>query len=731
MADSAIGLGAGGGGGSTISGSGIIWVADYAALPDASTIDLNAVYGTLDTNRMFRRSIDAADVAIWTLVTSTIPGPHTHEATVATTATASGSPPATVTTPPVTILDAEAIGTTTTFARAVTLTEDLVIGDEISIVLAGSPGTYERFLTDDLLRKATQVLAPRRTQGDPITVEVHTTGSNAFGHDTVYLWRHSDTDKIWFSMGRALGQTVSMYRYRPEVTVDLSSGAAIAVASAVDVAINEGIGMSTGTLSSRATRPDADEVGDGDLYNFNGDVYERSVRHLAGTARTVRLLSMNRRTVENANGHSVPNINYSAKFRGFHLVAHGVGAAAEGDFYFSTTYGDFEERQTMPLADWVGYNPFEVGEPWDVAYPPGASVDLVFQSGTDIGKGIRVSMKGKFNSTVGVNGNDWRARVQESNAGGVIISVTGGTTRVVHIEHRIATLLSPSLIDVKAALEAYVGAVDVQFGVEYIGGASGSESLNSAGWYPDQSNIAFDGGGPTGIVPLDHLYGFTWSDAEARIAVMAVGEVIATQQSEILAVMEYTAGAAVHSEFRDILYNPLSHQNIGARGYFWFAGQTDRMPSAEATFPLTLTPTGALESAIFKFASDGPPNQDYGGGDTWFATTVVDFGAITNCGLRPPAGRYDAYVVGEGNTLDDRFQIFLREESSGADPRYFGEVAHAVNRTVVTTGPNTSINKITSDIDLDGATAIYLEGILLGSTASNWRGFVMLEYKGV
>ena len=84
----------------------------------------------------------------------------------------------------------------------------------------------------------------------------------------------------------------------------------------------------------------------------NGVEYVVTARPTPGHSRSVTL-------------EPITDANFLGFFRNFIAAAYRAGTSlAAGQFYYSTTYGDFEEYITNPSPGWSGYSPFETGEPW-------------------------------------------------------------------------------------------------------------------------------------------------------------------------------------------------------------------------------------------------------------------------------------------------------------------------------------------------------------------------------
>ena len=73
----------------------------------------------------------------------------------------------------------------------------------------------------------------------------------------------------------------------------------------------------------------------------------------------------------------ITDANFIGFFRNQIAAAYSAGATLAADqFYYSTTYGDFEEYVTNPSPGWTGYSPFEVGEPWASVVINGTTINI-------------------------------------------------------------------------------------------------------------------------------------------------------------------------------------------------------------------------------------------------------------------------------------------------------------------------------------------------------------------
>ena len=290
--------------------------------------------------------------------------------------------------------------------------------------------------------------------------------------------------------------------------------------------------------------PSADGARDGDIFNVRGTIYERSQKHFDASTRVVIERRLTDLTVLNDGGTRVANPNYTSKFRGFHQNGNAVRNRMVDDFYLDPEAGWFETYETQgTLTDWYGYHPFATGGIWDTMLPPGASLDLVFDGGTDAGKGIRIAMIGTRADTIGSNGDDWDVSIDLQNSAltiGVVIA-----TQTVRIRGRLGVAASPTLSEMKTTLEAYADADNVRFGVTYIGGADGTESTQS-NWYSNLDTVDFDGGGPgdAAVNLQDVVHAYTYNEDEVPLNVDSVGEVIVDiPRMRIHGVLAFTAGA--------------------------------------------------------------------------------------------------------------------------------------------------------------------------------------------
>ena len=312
-----------------------------------------------------------------------------------------------------------------------------------------------------------------------------------------------------------------------------------------------------GSLESLDTFPLASEAVDRDMFNVRGTLYRRSVKKFDSTDRVVVERTLTELTVLNDDDVAVYNPNYTDKFRGFHQNGNAVPNRADGDFYLDPEAGWFEIYETQgSLTDWYGYHPFTTGGVWDTMLPPGANADLAFDGGTDDGKGIRVAMIGNRSSTIGSNGDDWDVSIDQK-AGTLAIGIVV-STKTVRIRAQLGVAASPTLAEIKTALEAYAGTDNVRFGVTYIGGADGTESTQS-NWYSNLDTVDFAGGGPgDATVNLqDAVHAYTYDEDEVPLNVSAVGQVIVDiPRMRIHGALAFTAGAVEHTDRRDEIYHP-------------------------------------------------------------------------------------------------------------------------------------------------------------------------------
>ena len=117
---------------------------------------------------------------------------------------------------PIVLLDALSIadpGSTVT-PRALTLSADLVAGRDLEFLdTRGSIYSIAYIRSDRILALPPVSGTATRSSPGGIGLKTFQTGTTAFGHGAMLLWRHADADKIWFADGRTNAATLTITAY--------------------------------------------------------------------------------------------------------------------------------------------------------------------------------------------------------------------------------------------------------------------------------------------------------------------------------------------------------------------------------------------------------------------------------------------------------------------------------------------------------------------------------------
>ena len=121
-------------------------------------------------------------------------------------------------------------------ATEITLSENLAAGYIYEILVYNITDTDKSasvvyVMSDRIMALAAQSTAPVRNDiVARLCFKIHRTGDVLFGHDTLYIWRSNDADKIWLAPGRptpGASMQVEIYRYPLHgANVDASASAA-------------------------------------------------------------------------------------------------------------------------------------------------------------------------------------------------------------------------------------------------------------------------------------------------------------------------------------------------------------------------------------------------------------------------------------------------------------------------------------------------------------------------
>ena len=114
----------------------------------------------------------------------------------------SGGAVTSVTAPPIVLVDALSIpdpGSTVT-PRALTLSADLVAGRDLEFLdTRGSIYSIAYIRSDRILALPPVSGTATRSSPGGVGLKTFQTGTSAFGHGAMLLWRHADANKIWFA----------------------------------------------------------------------------------------------------------------------------------------------------------------------------------------------------------------------------------------------------------------------------------------------------------------------------------------------------------------------------------------------------------------------------------------------------------------------------------------------------------------------------------------------------
>ena len=114
-------------------------------------------------------------------------------------------------------------------ATEFTLSENIAAGEKLVFVLASIGRAYAEIFTDDLLALATSYSAAPSRSGDGLVPKIHQANTSLFGHDSLYVFKSDEANKIWLSLGRSgtnsgRAQTVDIVRHYIDVSVAVAIG---------------------------------------------------------------------------------------------------------------------------------------------------------------------------------------------------------------------------------------------------------------------------------------------------------------------------------------------------------------------------------------------------------------------------------------------------------------------------------------------------------------------------
>ena len=248
-------------------------------------------------------------------------------------------------------------------ASELTLTENIRAGEVWTIRAAGSPPAYWYLLTDDLLSRTAKSAAPTRSDSDSVTIKGHNPGDTSFGHETIFVWRSDEANKVWISFGRAGSETVRIDRNYIDVDADAEGGGG-------------GSGVSGWIAPQDAYTADH-------LHKFlilydqphriEADPHDGHGKMVGGTASPGTWITLS-----------------DDDFLGFysHFSPPPDSELTSGKWYYDI-YGAFVIRRVNGQDGYTGvtgtftYDPFDDGEPWHEVTIGGEEVDLDFRGGVD------------------------------------------------------------------------------------------------------------------------------------------------------------------------------------------------------------------------------------------------------------------------------------------------------------------------------------------------------------
>ena len=264
------------------------------------------------------------------------------------------------------IADAIAIAASSGDAQEITLTENLVAGRILVFNPTGSPGAYGMTFSDEILAKAAQAADPYNgVLGEAVPIKTHNPGDSNYGHETIYVWRSDEANKLWVKFGRSGAETLTVVRYAFNVDVRIDADSVSSVLAAVSLA--------------DAVEPTEDNVGlvqniEGTLYIHDRSQHDGHGKTIGGTASPGTWITLNH-----------------VDFLGFYTHSHPPpdNEFTHGKFYYGRDYGSFLIHRVHGEGGFTGvtgnftYDPFDDGEPWHEVTIAGVEVDLNFRGGVD------------------------------------------------------------------------------------------------------------------------------------------------------------------------------------------------------------------------------------------------------------------------------------------------------------------------------------------------------------
>ena len=438
-------------------------------------------------------------------------------------------------------------------------TEGALIEFRVSPSGAG-PGEYA-LATAVAIASTTEASSTPSGIAGALPIKTMEATSNSFGHDTILIQKSDEANKIWVRTGRSFAGSWEIKSFTVTTALTL-----------------EGAGGGGSYLPSLDDTPSG--VADDGLWNRRGLFVQEHIKQLADSTRAFTSFDLSTPFVS-VDSKLIGNVNRPGNWLGLFLedehAADGVrrpaAASNNAQFGLNAANGHFEKSNGT---DWLEYDPFATGEPWENAYPYGAYSDRTYTTGVKDGRGFRVTMTGKLGVQIGENGNDWETRITAD------ATITAASKVVISAEStplsKVLTITvktmdggddTPTIVAVVAALNSFQpGGVLAGFLVTagYIGYVLFTDKLDSsdAGGTFAPGSIDFAGGSAgTEGVPLTHLDYWAETKTELDESWSAVGQVgLDFSGGDLHAVTAYTAPEAGGTEETIKIYRPPGYRQV-------------------------------------------------------------------------------------------------------------------------------------------------------------------------
>ena len=323
-----------------------------------------------------------------------------------------------------------------------------------------------------------------------------------------------------------------------------------------------------------------DGLNDDDLWNRRGLFVQEHIKQLTDSTRTFTSFDLSTPFV-NVDGNLIGNVNRPGNWYGLFLedehatdgVRRPTAASQNNRFGLNAANGHFEKSNGT---DWLEYDPFASGQPWENAYPYGAWCDRTYTTGVKDGRGFRVTMTGKLGTQVGENGDDWETRITAdatlTAASKVVISAQSTPlSKVITITAKTMDGGddTPTIVAVVAALNSFQpGGILAGFLVTagYIGPITATDKLDSSdtgGVFAPGSIDFANGSAGTEGVPLTHLNFWAETKTELDASWSDAGQVgLDFAGGDLHAVTAYTAPEAGGIEETVKIYRPPGYRQV-------------------------------------------------------------------------------------------------------------------------------------------------------------------------